>query len=80
MVNQLLPDPDLAPSVPEGLTPEQRIALWVDLMEACDQFLFAGLRREVGPDGDVYAAYRRLHFPKSPNPSRQLEQGATEGA
>ena len=61
MVNQLLPDPDLAPSVPEGLTPEQRIALWVDLMEACDQFLFAGLRREVGPDGDVYAAYRRWY-------------------
>ena len=61
MANQLLPDPDLAPSVPEGLTPEQRIALWVDVMKACDEFLFAGLRREVGPDGDVYAAYRRWY-------------------
>ena len=81
MVNQLLPDPDLAPSVPEGLTPEQRIALWVDLMEACDQFLFAGLRREVGPDGDVYAAYRGTALSqKALTPSRQLEQGATEGA
>jgi hypothetical protein len=61
MANQLLPDPDLAPPVPEGLTPEQRIALWVDLMATCDRFLLAGLRREVGPDGDVRAAYRRWY-------------------
>jgi hypothetical protein len=61
VANQLIPEPDLAPPVPEGLTTEQRIAVWVDLMEACDQFLFAGLRREVGPGGDVQAAYRRWY-------------------
>jgi hypothetical protein len=61
MASSLLPDLDLGPPVSEKLTPAQGIALWVDLMETCDQFLFAGLRRDVGPDGDVYAAYRRWH-------------------
>jgi len=61
MSDQLLFDPDLAPAVPEGLTSEQRIALWVDVMKASDEFLFAGLRREVGPDGDIHAAYRRWY-------------------
>ena len=27
-------------------------------MDACDQFLLAGLRRKIGPDGDVQAAHR----------------------
>jgi hypothetical protein len=30
-------------------------------MDACDQFLLAGLRREIGPDGDLKAAYRKWH-------------------
>ena len=50
--------PDLAPHVPEDLTPEQRITLWAEITDACEQLLLAGLRREVGPDGDVIAAYR----------------------
>ena len=50
-VNRLMPDPDLAPPVPEGLTAEQK-SPWVDVMKACDAFLFAGLRREVGRDGE----------------------------
>ncbi len=49
---------DVVPSVPKSATPEQCIALWVDLMDACEQFLLAGLRREIGPDGDLKAAYR----------------------
>jgi hypothetical protein len=32
--------------------------LWVDLMNASEQFLLAGLRRKIGPDGDLKAAYR----------------------
>jgi hypothetical protein len=59
VANQLIPEPDLAPPVPEGLTTEQHIAVWIDLMQACDQLLLAGLRREIGPDGDLQAAYRR---------------------
>ena len=52
---------NFAPSVPKSATPEQCIAAWVDLMNACDQFLLAGLRREIGPDGDLKAAYRKWY-------------------
>ncbi len=53
--------PELTPTVPDSATPQQCIAMWLDLMNACDQFLLAGLRREVGPDGDLKAAYRKWH-------------------
>jgi hypothetical protein len=58
MAGRLIPPPELAPTVPTGLTPEQRIMLWVDLMNASEQFLLAGLRHKIGPDGDLPAAYR----------------------
>jgi len=61
MSDPLLAPPDLAPSVPDNATPEQCIAMWVDLMNACEQFLLAGLRREIGPEGDLKAAYRRWY-------------------
>lgn len=61
MTNQLLPEPGFEPAVPEKWTPELGIALWMDLVDACDELLLAGLRREVGPDGDVQAAYRRWY-------------------
>lgn len=57
MTQQPTSPPDLAPTVPDHLTPHQLIALWVDLYDASEAFLLAGLRREVGPDGDVMAAY-----------------------
>jgi hypothetical protein len=31
----------------------------MDVMRACEQFLLAGLRREIGPEGDLRAAYRQ---------------------
>ena len=61
MTGQLIPPPELAPPIPEDATPEQCIAMWVDLMNTCEQFLLAGLRREVGPDGDLQAAYRQWY-------------------
>jgi hypothetical protein len=30
-------------------------------MDASAQFLLAGLRREIGPDGDLKAAYRKWY-------------------
>jgi len=48
---------DLAPPVPELAS--DRVALWVDLMITCEQFLLAELRREIGPDGDLEAAHRK---------------------
>ena len=52
---------ELAPQVPEESTPQERIAMWVDLMNACDELVLAGLRREIGPDGDLRAAYRQWY-------------------
>jgi hypothetical protein len=50
---------EFAPRVPEGATPQQCVAMWLDLMDACEQLVLAGLRREIGPNGDLRAAYRR---------------------
>jgi hypothetical protein len=51
--------PDLSPSLPPHATPQQGVAAYLDLLDACEQFLLAGLRREIGPDGDLRAAYRK---------------------
>jgi hypothetical protein len=61
MSRQLLASLELAPSVPDDLTPEQRIRVWVDLMDTCEQFLLAGLRRTVGSDEELRAAYRKWY-------------------
>ncbi len=61
MAGELIPPPELAPQVPEDATPEQCIAMWVDLMNTCEQFLLAGLRREIGPKGDLKEAYRKWY-------------------
>lgn len=47
-----------APSETGNLTPQQGVRLWLDLMNVCDGLLRAGLRREIGPDGDLRAAYQ----------------------
>jgi hypothetical protein len=61
MPGQLIPPPDMAPPIPHRATPQQCVALWIDLMNACEQFLLAGLRREIGPEGDLRAAYRKWY-------------------
>jgi hypothetical protein len=53
--------PDLTPQIPNSATPEMCLAMWIDLMNASEEFLLAGLRREIGPDGDLNAAYRHWH-------------------
>jgi hypothetical protein len=35
-----------------------RIARWLDLMRTSDKLLLAGLRRKIGPDGNLNAAYQ----------------------
>src|SRR5205823_2593544 len=58
MAGQLLPPSEIAPALPPDLTPQQRVALWVEWVDVCDEFLRSGLRRRIGPDGDWRAAYR----------------------
>jgi hypothetical protein len=48
-------------SPPEEFTPQMGLRMWYAAMEACDELLRAGLRHEIGPDGDFEAAYRRWH-------------------
>jgi hypothetical protein len=72
MTGPLTSPPDLAPSVPPSATPQQCIAMWVDLVDACDQFLLAGLRREIGPDGDLKAAYRKWYAERMEEHDRML--------
>jgi hypothetical protein len=78
MPESLLPPPDLAPSVPKDATPQQCIAMWLDLLDACDQFLLAGLRREIGPDGDLKAAYRRWYAEQMEEHDRTILRLAEE--
>jgi hypothetical protein len=59
MVGQLIPPVELAPPIPHDLSSEQCIALWREAYDAGEQLLLAGLSREVGPGGDVLAAFRR---------------------
>jgi hypothetical protein len=61
MAGQLIPPPGSEPKVPADATPGQCIRIWVDVMNACEQFLLARLREEIGPDGDLKAAYRRWY-------------------
>jgi len=78
MAGQLIPPPELAPTVPENATPQQCIAMWVDLMNACEQFVLAALRREIGPDGDLRAAYRRWYAEQMEEHDRMILHLAEE--
>jgi hypothetical protein len=61
MAGQLIPPPGFEPKVPADATPEQCIQIWVELMDVCEEFLLARLREEIGPNGDLKAAYRRWY-------------------
>jgi hypothetical protein len=58
MGGQLIPPPEFAPRMPDNATPQQCINAWIDLLRSGDKLLMAGLRRDIGPEGDVRAAYR----------------------
>jgi hypothetical protein len=53
-----MPDQVMGPSQLAHSDHGQQVALWVDILDATEQFLLAGLRQKVGPQGDVAAAYR----------------------
>ena len=60
MSQALIPPPEFAPPLLR-CTPTESIALWVDLMNACEELLVAGIKRQVGPEGDWKAAYRQWY-------------------
>ena len=61
MANRLIPPPELAPLERQGLPASRGIELWAEWLDTCDAFLLAGLRRQVGPGGDLSAAYRQWY-------------------
>jgi hypothetical protein len=74
VANQLIPPPELAPPVPEDSTPEQRVELWLGLLELGEQLLLAGLRHQLGPAGDVMAAYRQWREQQMHEHDRTLQR------
>lgn len=58
MAGQLLGPPELDPPAPHRLNVEERIGLWMQLVDLGTELLLAGLRNEVGPKGDWKSAYR----------------------
>ncbi len=78
MDDSLLPPPGFEPQVPKGATPQQCIAMWLDLMDACEQFLLAGLRRQIGPEGDLRAAYRKWHAEQMEEHDRMMAHMVSE--
>ena len=57
MAGQLIPPPEMDEGETKATTPQQRIVTWLELLGLCEQFLLDGLRRRVGPEGDVRSAY-----------------------
>jgi hypothetical protein len=57
MKNQLIPPPELAPPSIRDMPPRDKVALWAQMVDDGDQLVLAGLRRRIGPDGDVRKAF-----------------------
>jgi hypothetical protein len=72
--NQFIPSAEMAPPVPDKLTPDQRIVLWLDLMDAGEQLLLAGLRRQLRSEDEVRAAYRRWYAERMDEHDRTLRR------
>ncbi len=58
----LIPPPRLVPLLPDDVSVDQCIGMWIDLLDTTDTLLRAGLQREVGPDGDLRVVYRRWNL------------------
>lgn len=57
-MSQLLPHPELGPPLHPNLSPEQRIAAWIDLMRFSDRCFEAGARHRLKPGEDLLDAVR----------------------
>jgi hypothetical protein len=61
MAGKLIPPPGIAPEYPQGASTAYCIRAWLDLMRSGDKLLKAGLRRDVGPEGDLNNALRQWY-------------------
>jgi hypothetical protein len=58
MTAQLIPPPDLDHPLPDDLSREQLVALWLEILETSDQLLRAGMQATVPAGVDLVDAYR----------------------
>ena len=72
-MNQLLPHPELAPQLRPGLTMEQRVAAWFEVMDWGDELLMAGLQRDL-PEGLMLRdAVRQWYEQRTVEHDKQLD-------
>jgi hypothetical protein len=74
VAGQLIPPPELAPPALDRLTPAQRGEAWLNLLRLGEDFVLTRLRRQVGPDGDVRAAYQAWYWERMAEHDRMIEQ------
>lgn len=72
MSGQLIPLPELDHPLRDDLTMGQRIAVYLDLLEATEQMLIAGLRATLPAGADMRAELQRVYDRQSEEHYRGL--------
>jgi hypothetical protein len=57
MKHQLIPPPQLAPPSVKRFSAAEKIAAWAEMVDEGDQLILANLRRRLGPEADLTAAF-----------------------
>jgi hypothetical protein len=74
MSHQLLISADLAPADLSELPVAGRVSTWLEMLDAGYKLVTAGLRREVGENGDLKAAYRDWYAKQMTEHDKAVEQ------
>jgi hypothetical protein len=74
MPGQFLPPPELAPADLRDIPLDKRAVVWLDMLDAGYKLVMAGLTREIGPTGDVNAAYRAWYAEQMAEHDRAVER------
>ncbi|MGQ0633056.1 MAG: hypothetical protein ACT4QC_00445 [Planctomycetaceae bacterium] len=74
MPGQLIPPPEFDHPLSESLSMEERVALWLDLLEASEQMLIAGLRATLPDGADLRDAVRQVYERQSEEHFHALER------
>jgi hypothetical protein len=67
-------DPKQPITSPSKVEIDRRMAEWAQAMELSNAMLMAGLRRKIGPDGDLNAAYREWSQKNHDRKWREIEE------
>jgi hypothetical protein len=73
MPGQLLPPAELAPGHLADMPVERRVAVWRDMLNVGYKLVLAGLQHEIGPQGDLKAAYRKWYAEQMEEHDRVVE-------